>query len=733
MTPEEYQNSVTRLVEDARRFMDDEISPDREDALNYLRGETDVPDPEPGFSSITSTTSRDSLHTFMRELMRLFAGTDAVVEFMPGEQDTELAEQQTDFANYTLMVRNGGWRVLHDTFRSAVGSGKVAGIKVVWSDAEKVWQDSYTELSDEEMKEFEDDPDADVIEHEIVDETEQIPIQINLEDLSQEQVAVLQQDKDIILDGTEIRRNVRTRTHNATVKFKKPANEIDIQAIMAEELLLDRRATDADSAKIVAQDVQRTRSDLIDLGMTEDFIDRFGGSGGSGEGTSQESQEKRARVGYDIDKDDDSGNVELTTYRLVDGWARIDKDGDGIAEWRHFLALGDHAELWEESDEMVSESQIATFIPFLVENTAIGETLHDLTKDIADTTTCLQRGMVDNLSLTNFPKPVGVEGQFVPASITNRRAVGIVKRPGAFEYLNTPYAVDGVLNGLSYFKAETASRIGVSQAAMGLDPDALQSSSDFGVRETFGKGSGGIEFVARNLAETGMKKVFRLIIQLYARHQKESEMIRLRGKVVEVNPRQFDSGMDLTVNVGLGTGQREAKTSILMFALQQQKETLASTPDGQENEITSPQQVVNTLDKILALHDIKNEGQFFKNPPGPPPPPPPDPAEAAAAAAQAEAEVKGQVEIQKAQIKAESDLQVALIQQQTELAKSLGANEAKALQDKINGQIKESQARQDALLKLREQDLEAMLEVRGQNIEAAKDIEMKNRELRSVV
>jgi len=542
--------------------------------------------------------------------------------------------------------------------------------------------------------------------------------------LSQEQVAVLQQDKDIILDGTEIRRNVRTRTHNATVKFKKPANEIDIQAIMAEELLLDRRATDADSAKIVAQDVQRTRSDLIELGMTEDFINRFGGSGGdgSGTGTSQEAQEKRARVGFDINEDDDSGNVELTTYRLVEGWARIDKDGDGIAEWRHFLALGDHAEVWEESDEMVSESGIATFIPFLVENTVIGETLHDLTKDIADTTTCLQRGMVDNLSLTNFPKPVGVEGQFVPASITNRRAVGIVKRPGAFEYLATPYAVDGVLNGLSYFKAETASRIGVSQAAMGLDPDALQSSSDFGVRETFGKGSGGIEFVARNLAETGMKKVFKLIIQLYARHQKESEMIRLRGKVVEVNPRQFDSGMDLTVNVGLGTGQREAKTSILMFALQQQKETLASTPDGQENEITSPQQVVNTLNKILEIHDIKNEGQYFHDPVLPPPPSPPDPAEAAAAAAQAEAEVKGQIELQKAQIKAQSDIQTALIQAQVDLAKSQGANEVKALQVQLQTE-----------LKAREQEMEAALEIRGQNIEAAKDIELKNRELRSVV
>jgi hypothetical protein len=473
------------------------------------------------------------------------------------------------------MIRNGGWRKMHDVFRSAVGSATVAGMKVYWDESRSVWQEDFTDLSDQEMDELKDDPNADVLEQETITEEEQIPFQLP--------------------DGSEIRETVKRRTHNAKVKWDKPANRIAVDPIVGEELYIDRRATDQSNAKILAHGSQRTRSDLIALDMSEDFIDRNGGSGGSGDDTSQQSQEKRARTGFDPNADDESGNREVTTYQLWDIYATVDKDGDGIAETRHCLAIGDQAIVWEESDEMVSGPQIVTFIPFLKENTVIGESLHELTKDIADSKTCLQRGMIDNLGLTNFPKPVAVEGMISNwASIQNRKAVAVVKHPNALQYLPTPYVVDGVLKGFEYLDSETSSRIGVSKAAMGLDPDVLQSSSDFGVRETFGQGAGGVAFVARNLAETGMIPLFKLIIQLYARHQKEPETLRLRGKVVDVNPRQFDHNMDMRANVGLGTGDKESKQAVLMFTLQQQKETLASTPDGQPNEITSPQQVVNT-------------------------------------------------------------------------------------------------------------------------------------------
>ncbi len=706
MSQDDYQSVLTRLVEDAARFMDDEISPSREEALNYLRGRTDVPEPATGFSSVTSTVSRDSLKRVMDKLLEMFVGAEDVVEFMPSnENDAELARQQTDVANYILMTRNKGYRVIHDTFRSAVGSGKVAGVKVAWDESTEVWSESYTDLSPEQAQEFRDDPNAEIMEDEEIEEEVQIPIQLPT--------------------GEEVRETVTRRYVNMEVKWKKPKNGIVIECIPAEELRFDRRAIDSDSARIIYQDTQRTRSDLVALGMTDEFIDAHGGTGqSSGYGASQKSQEKRARTGFDIDKDDDSGSDELMTYRLLDIWARIDKDGDGIAEWRHCLAIGNYATIWEPSDEMAHDCQIALFIPYLIENTAIGESLHELTKDIADQKTCLMRGMVDNVSLNNFPKMAAVETQIDNwASWQNRRAIGKMKRPGSVDYLQPTYIVDGVLKAFERLDQEQQGRIGVSDAAMGLDPDSLQASSDFGVRETFALGQSGILMVARNLAETGMTKLFQLIIKLYARHQNELETLRLRGQVIQINPRQFDAGMDLKVNVGLGTGNKEAKLGSLLLIKSVQEQAIAS--DGEDNAICNTQMYINTLDDILEVQDIKDEGRYFKNPPEPPQPSP-DPAEAQMQAEVQKAQIEGQIELQKAQIqaqaKAQSDVQVAIIQAQVDLAKAQGEAAIKAQSQQF-----------DALLKQQELETETALEIRAQNIEAAKDIELANRQLRSPV
>ena len=227
MTDSEYQNIVTEMVDDARTFMDDEISSSRENALNYLRGETDVARPEEGFSSITSTVSRDELYSYMTTLMEMFAGVDDTVEFIPGEQDEELARQQTDVASHIFRTKNDGWRIMHDTFRSAIGSGKVAGMKVTWDDSRTVWQETYTDLSDQEFEEFENDPTAEIITHDVVDETEQIPVQNP--------------------DGSEVRVEIKRRTHDAKVKFKQPANRIRVESIPGEELGINRRAIDSEA------------------------------------------------------------------------------------------------------------------------------------------------------------------------------------------------------------------------------------------------------------------------------------------------------------------------------------------------------------------------------------------------------------------------------------------------------------------------------------------------------
>jgi hypothetical protein len=56
--------------------------------------------------------------------------------------------------------------------------------------------------------------------------------------------------------------------------------------------------------------------------------------------------------------------------------------------------------------------------------------------------------------------------------------------------------------------------------------------------------------------------------------------VRLQGKYVSVDPREWKSQYDVYINVGLGTGTREQQLTMLSMILQKQ-EALLGTPIGQ--------------------------------------------------------------------------------------------------------------------------------------------------------
>ena len=68
--------------------------------------------------------------------------------------------------------------------------------------------------------------------------------------------------------------------------------------------------------------------------------------------------------------------------------------------------------------------------------------------------------------------------------------------------------------------------------------------------------------MVRNLAD-GLKELFRLMLQITHQNVDEERMMRLNGIFVPVDPRVWDTSMDMSVNVGLGTG-REAEKAVAL-------------------------------------------------------------------------------------------------------------------------------------------------------------------------
>jgi hypothetical protein len=151
-------------------------------------------------------------------------------------------------------------------------------------------------------------------------------------------------------------------------------------------------------------------------------------------------------------------------------------------------------------------------------------------------------------------------------------------------------------------------RTGMSKAAMGLDPDALQSTTKAAVAATVSASQSRLELQARILAE-GMKKLFKGILYLMTTHQDKPRMVRLRNEWVQIDPRVWDASMDVNVNIGLGNGDVNEKINALNIIMQKQEQIMAQF--GPMNQIASLPMYIRTLQKAIELSGYKDASSYF--------------------------------------------------------------------------------------------------------------------------
>jgi hypothetical protein len=171
-------------------------------------------------------------------------------------------------------------------------------------------------------------------------------------------------------------------------------------------------------------------------------------------------------------------------------------------------------------------------------------------------------------------------------------------------------------------------RTGLSRASMGLNPDALQSSTQAAVAATVTASQQRLELLARCFAETGFTQLYRGLYRLVARHQNRPKTVRLYNQYVEVDPRTWSTECDVQVNVALGNGLTEEKVGMLAQIAQKQEALLQQL--GPNNPMVSLGQYGYTLSKMVELLGFKDSSRFFTAlPPNfqmPQPEPAPDPA-----------------------------------------------------------------------------------------------------------
>ena len=575
-TRTEIESIVQAAIGAAVDFVESEISQNRIKAQRYYDGKVDIGH-ESGRSKVVATKVRDTVRAVKPSLMRIFLSTAKPVEFTPkGPEDVAAAEQATSFMHHEF-ERLNGYRVLNDVFHDALV--KKQGIaKAYWMTYPTAEIFTFSDLSDDEYTYLLDADDVTVIEHSV------------------------EYSMEIDQSGME----VEAPAHSVKISRQKEKGELCIESVPPEEFFINRDARTLKDAYIVAHRTEMRAGDLIAMGFEPEDILKLGSLDSGSEMTDAEVFERR---GYSSDQSDqDVNDPSMRNVTVTEAYMRIDVEGTGVPVLHKILCGGTAYEMldYEPCDEI-------PFSKFEIDpepHSFYGRSLAEIVIDDQDAATSILRGILDNVAMTNNPRLAIVEGQVNIDDVMNNEIGAIVRmrQPGAVQDLTVPFVAGQTLGALQYLDSLVETKTGVTRASMGLDPDAMQSTTKAAVTATVQAAAGQVEVMVRNLAD-GVKDLFGIMLRLYSKNVDEDQLMRLNGAFIPVDPRVWDASMDVSINVGLGTGREEEKAMGLNQALQMQ--TMVYQTYGPQNGLVSMTNIRNTLADLLAATGIRNADRYF--------------------------------------------------------------------------------------------------------------------------
>ena len=679
MDDAELQAIITQDLTDAISYVDSDLSPTRARGTEYYRGDPFGNEVE-GNSKVVAMEVRDTVSAMLPSLMKVFFSSENVVEFVPrGPEDVKSAQQATDYVNYIFQNDNSGFLTTYAIFKDALVR-KCGIAKFYWTDDEKVQIDDYTGLDEQTLQMVMQEPDA------------QVKIVVSYPDPDIDEMQMTTIDP---MTGQPVTMPA-PMLHDVQVKRVTKDGRITVMAVPPEELLLARRARSFDDATIIAHRQMATVADLLAMGYDQDEIDENISSSDL-----DSNDEYLARQPLSTTFGENAANPMMQRVLYIEAYSRVDYDGDGLPELRKVCCMG--------SGYKVVRNLPASYIPFAdfpcdpEPHTSPLEamSIFDITHDLQEIKSEILRNTLDSLAQSIHPRTAIVEGQVNIDDVLNNETGAIIRMraPGMVQAMSTPFVGQAAFPMLEYMDQIREDRTGMSKAAMGLNADALQSSTKAAVAATVSASQSRIELTARILAE-GMKKLFKGILFLVVTHQDKARIVRMRNEFVTIDPSHWETSMDASINIGLGNGDTNERLQGLMMIMAKQEQILQQL--GTQNPLVTPQQFSNTLRKIVELSGFKDASSYFQDIPAdyvPPAPPAP----------------KATPEELLAQVQAESI--------KADIQKKAAELELKRQQMMMDDDLKRDQMAQDLYLKKYEIELKYNSQISTAEIDAAQNID----------
>lgn len=570
--------AVINMIRDAEQHEKD-MGQHRLNAQAFYNGDSESVPFDKGRSELVSRDVRDHIKKALPSIMRTLLGSDKVVEFQPtGPGDEASAQQASDYINHVVLGRIDGHKIIFDAVHDAL---------LLRNGILKAWIDERTEIK--------------VSEHRGLSEDELLTL------AGEEGVEVLEygpEGEPIVFPGGQ-----SFQLYHIKIKRSEKISEVKASAVPRERFLIHPDAETVASSLLTGEREELRRSDLVAMGYDKDKVFELP--------TQEESEtEEIARRGH-VDQFDEAvrANDPITYWEV---YVRVDMDGDGISELRRMCFGGQLTSDCLLDNEEVDEIPYADLTAMPQPHQWEGLSFFDDLWDVQQARTRFLRQTADNINWANNPQPV------VDASkVLNMEAVMNPKfgQPIEFEggadvrqtiqWYQPPVVANHSITMLEYLSGIGEDRSGVTDAASGLDPSALQNMTATASAMVNQGGIGQAELMVRNLAH-GLQRFFKILLRMIVRHQDKEEIIRLRGEWVQVNPVHWDADMDVTVNVGLGAGTRERDMQTMQMVMQVQRQLIEGF--GPNNPFVKPENLWNTLSRMVEAAGLKTPEMYFTKP-----------------------------------------------------------------------------------------------------------------------
>ena len=488
-----------------------------------------------GVSTIVDTSTTEVVEAYTAVLSDLFLTNKRLARFMPWDSSPaaiQAAKDASDITNYCLFKKNDGWEFFQQWMKAAL----------LWKNAVCRW--GYVEDYDYVFEEY--------------------------EKISQSNLDTLLSEDDVEIVGElqfenqpeEFSQEVELMYVDVRIRKRINKSRVKIELVPPENFRISRDATCIDTASFVGMQTEMTRSEIRkyypEMSENIDSWDELGDETWSG--SLKYSQDIAARKQVTGQEYTQGSNQYETTpleankeVSVTECWMHVDRDGDGIAELKHFIIAGSHILYEEDCNEIPMASIVPIDIPFEF----YGLSMADFTRSSTLASTAILRGFVENTYLTNYSPKLADPNVVDFSALQNMKPKQIIPTngnpTGAVQTLPPETISTGTVPLLEHLQMIKEQATGMSKAAQGLnDTLYVSGNSEQKLSAVQSAAQKRIQHIARRFAETGFKRLLSGVYSTMHSNMKGNFNYNIAGSFKSINMQSLPSTMDLEVLLDIG-------------------------------------------------------------------------------------------------------------------------------------------------------------------------------------